>query len=450
MLTDVASYPKWWPARFGVSVLEMMPGLLGTEIEVRPRLTRSFRCRFEEAEPPNTMRVRFFGGVLEGPCYLVLDRLEGATRVRVEIDVFVRGAATAILAFFFPFERLHGFQSGRVLRALRARVKAISRKSRRGPSAATERAGAPGPTDQTALTAPAVATPARPPDVHANLDWARAYLKVLQTSAPPEELTGHFHEDATSEEFANGVCAEAVRDFKGILEARARSRALWSAQTYDVFDITAGGSQVALEVLWKGVVAHNTDILEQGQEVEARLAIFLKFKDRRIVRQRTYISLGPHPPGSIVRKPDENGDEDVSPARPARANFEAARRFLAALSEGCGPDEMARFFSEDAIQEALPSRLNPNGDRRDLLAMKSARAAGLVLFPKERHDLCGAAGNGSRVAMEVQWTGVAAVDRPPFVRGQEVESRSAVFLEFRDGLIAGQRNYDCVAPGLAM
>ena len=38
------------------------------------------------------------------------------------------------------------------------------------------------------------------------------------------------------------------------------------------------------------------------------------------------------------------------------------------------------------------------------------------------------------------------VDAGPFIAGQTLRARFAIFLEFRDGRIARQRNYDCFDP----
>jgi ketosteroid isomerase-like protein len=435
VLSDVTEYPQWWPARFPVRVLEGGSGLIGSAIEVRPRLSRTFCCRFEEADEPRSMRVRFFGGALEGPCYLVLDPLEGATRVRLEIDVFARGFGTAVLSFIVPFERLHEMQVRRLLSALRNRLAVMSEKESTPPSS--------------------VAISVVPPvlDTQSNLDQARLYLHNLSSPSLPEEIARHFHEDAFEEEFANPVFPKGERrDLRGIIAARARSQAAWTLQKFEMRSATAGGSQVALEVFWTGTAASATDVVSEGQTVEARLAFFLKFKGRRIVRQRTYVSFSPD-------LPDFEDLDDASDAsagtglrvdgsakiesRP-HSHFDIARGYLTALSEGHGPEAIARFFSEDAIQELLPSPLNPRGARRSRTSIARAREKSLALFPAETNDLRGASGGGSKVALEVLWSGVAAADRPAFGRGQEVESHSAVFLEFRDGLIVRQRNYDCV------
>ena len=454
VLADVARYQEWWPVRFGVQVLEAPKSLLGTVIEVRPRLGRTFRCRFEEVQEPRSIRIRFFGGVLEGPCYLVLDSLEESTRVRLEIDVYARGLGVAALSFIFPFERLHSFHVRRLLRALQHRLKALSAPAARDLKTAVASAEPATPLSVPAPAPPSIAAIAPPPrEVLSNLDLARQYLEALSSSLSPAEITRYFHKDATEEEFPNPFLPEgAARNLDGIVDARMVAQAHWTRQRFEMRGATSGGSQVAVEVLWVGTAAHHSEELIQGQTVEARLALFLKFRDRKIVRQRVYRSFEPLGADSLDADADSTASEPVvaqedgrGPQPPSGTNFEIARLYLDALSNGQGPDEVARFFARDAIQELLASPLHPRGARHNLAGIRSAREAWMRLFPTEMHDLQGAAGGSSKVALEVDWTGVSGVDRAHFRKGQEVRCRSAVFLKFRDGLIVRQRNYDCVA-----
>jgi ketosteroid isomerase-like protein len=48
--------------------------------------------------------------------------------------------------------------------------------------------------------------------------------------------------------------------------------------------------------------------------------------------------------------------------------------------------------------------------------------------------------------LEVIWTGTLAVRIPTLAAGAEMCAHFAVFLDFRDGKIAAQRNYDCFDP----
>jgi ketosteroid isomerase-like protein len=127
----------------------------------------------------------------------------------------------------------------------------------------------------------------------------------------------------------------------------------------------------------------------------------------------------------------------------ADGNEAIARRYLAALSARADPDAVAAFFTADAILVALPNRLVPGGASRDVAGMREARARGLALLSAERYDVVGCVSQDRRVAMEVIWSGTARAAAGPFRAGQELRAHFAIFLEFRDGRIASQRNYDC-------
>ena len=128
------------------------------------------------------------------------------------------------------------------------------------------------------------------------------------------------------------------------------------------------------------------------------------------------------------------------------ANLEIARRYLSRLSDGAGPEELESFFAADVVQEEFPNRLLPHGATRDLQTMKDARARGQALLKAESFELLNAVASSDRVAMEVIWTGTVRDAAGPFAAGQALRARFAMFMEFRDGRIVRQRNYDCFDP----
>jgi ketosteroid isomerase-like protein len=78
--------------------------------------------------------------------------------------------------------------------------------------------------------------------------------------------------------------------------------------------------------------------------------------------------------------------------------------------------------------------------------MKEARARGLALLQAEHFELVNAVAGDDQVAMEVIWTGTVRDAAGPFAAGQALRARFALFMEFRDGRIVRQRNYDCFDP----
>jgi len=136
----------------------------------------------------------------------------------------------------------------------------------------------------------------------------------------------------------------------------------------------------------------------------------------------------------------------VTDASTESANLHAARRYLTAIQSGATGDALAAFFTEDVVQEEFPNRLVPAGARRDLAAILEGAVRGQTVLTAQRYDIHSATAAGDRVALEVSWTGTLAIPIGSVPAGGEMRARFAVFLDFRDGRIAAQRNYDCFDP----
>jgi ketosteroid isomerase-like protein len=128
------------------------------------------------------------------------------------------------------------------------------------------------------------------------------------------------------------------------------------------------------------------------------------------------------------------------------ANLAAARRYFAAIEAGATGDALAAFFTEDVVQEEFPNRLVPAGARRDLRALLDGAERGQKVMRSQRLEIQSEMANGDRVALEVIWTGTLAIPLGSLPAGGEMRARFGVFLDFRDGRIAAQRNYDCFDP----
>ena len=134
------------------------------------------------------------------------------------------------------------------------------------------------------------------------------------------------------------------------------------------------------------------------------------------------------------------------------ANLESARRYLAAIEANTNPDRnestpgAEQFFAPDVEQEEFPNRLVPNGARRDLAALREGAVRGRAVLRSQRYEVKAAYASGDTVILEVLWVGTLRVAVGALAAGDEMRAHFAVFLEFRDGLIYRQRNYDCFEP----
>ena len=127
----------------------------------------------------------------------------------------------------------------------------------------------------------------------------------------------------------------------------------------------------------------------------------------------------------------------------ANPNLDTARRYIAALEAGVTGDALAAFFTPDVVITELPNRFRPTGGRSELPAILEAAERGQRVMRRQRYEILSIVGDGDRVALELDWTGVLAVPVGTLQPGAEMRDHVAVFLEYRDGLIAAQRHYDC-------
>lgn len=124
------------------------------------------------------------------------------------------------------------------------------------------------------------------------------------------------------------------------------------------------------------------------------------------------------------------------------SNLETARRYLAAI-EAWDTSVPDTFFTADALQEEFPNRLVPNGAQRDVEGLRQAAARGQQVLSSQTYEVLNAIEQGDQIVLEVQWTGTLAIPVGAIPAGGQMRCRSAMVLEFRDGRIARQRNYDC-------
>ncbi|GHG79140.1 nuclear transport factor 2 family protein [Streptomyces griseocarneus] len=128
---------------------------------------------------------------------------------------------------------------------------------------------------------------------------------------------------------------------------------------------------------------------------------------------------------------------------PQHPNIETAVRYHQAVAQGAVGAELVRFFHEEAVQQEYPNALFPDGVRRDLSAVLQAAERGRDILSRQRFEVRNAVAAGDQVALEVTWTGTLAVPLGALPAGHVLRADIAVFLEFRDGRIWAQRNYDC-------
>ena len=127
-------------------------------------------------------------------------------------------------------------------------------------------------------------------------------------------------------------------------------------------------------------------------------------------------------------------------------NLAVARKYLEAVENGAEGGALAEFFTEDVVQEEFPNRLAPIGAHRDLDAIRDAARKGKKQLRAQKFEILNSIVDGDNVALEVFWSGLLAVPVDTLPADTEMRAHISIWLEFRDGKIARQHNYDCFDP----
>jgi predicted ester cyclase len=125
------------------------------------------------------------------------------------------------------------------------------------------------------------------------------------------------------------------------------------------------------------------------------------------------------------------------------SNSLRVREYLSAI-ESMGPFETVyEFFAPEAVVREFPNRVAPQGRIRRLEDMREAYEQGRRIMRSQKYEVQHILEDGDEVAVELEWTGVPAVEVMNLPAGSEMKAFVAMFLRFRDGKIVEQRNYDC-------
>lgn len=125
-----------------------------------------------------------------------------------------------------------------------------------------------------------------PSEARRNLEIARRYLAAIETGADP---FGFLSPDIVQIEYPNQFVPKgAERDMTAMKEAAVRGASVLRSQRYEVRTAIANGDEVALEVLWVGVLAVPVGSLAASDEMRAHFGVFLSFENGLIIRQRNY------------------------------------------------------------------------------------------------------------------------------------------------------------------
>ena len=126
-------------------------------------------------------------------------------------------------------------------------------------------------------------------------------------------------------------------------------------------------------------------------------------------------------------------------------NIEVVRAYLLAIEKG-DASAFESLVDASATFRQWPNAIYPKGATVDVAQARADFERGKALLSSQAYRMLTAMSQGDRVAVEVEWRGVLAIDMKHLAAGSEMAAHCAMFIELADGRITSQRNYDCYEP----
>ena len=128
------------------------------------------------------------------------------------------------------------------------------------------------------------------------------------------------------------------------------------------------------------------------------------------------------------------------------SNVARTHEYLQGVAAMGAPETVADFFAPEAVIQEFPNRIAPQGRIRRGAELRAAYEQGRKILQSQSYDVKNIVEAGDEIAVELEWTGILAIPVMNLPAGSEMKAFVAMFLTFRDGKIASQRNYDCYPP----
>jgi ketosteroid isomerase-like protein len=120
-----------------------------------------------------------------------------------------------------------------------------------------------------------------------NLDRTRAYLASFEKRDGSN--LAYYATDVVQRELPNRlVPSGAVRNFAALAASAEKGKQTVAEERYEVLQLVATGDEVAVEVVWTARLNVPLGSLPAGGLMKAHLAMFITWRDGKIVSQRNY------------------------------------------------------------------------------------------------------------------------------------------------------------------
>ena len=122
IITDINSYPEWWPTSVKIKVLDLSDNLIGSVIKIKPYGGLGFNCEISEAVE-NKRLILKYSGIYSGTGIWNIIEGSGMSTVTYEINLKIESLFIRMLSVFLPIDKIHFNLMNDVLSALQNRLK---------------------------------------------------------------------------------------------------------------------------------------------------------------------------------------------------------------------------------------------------------------------------------------------------------------------------------------
>jgi len=122
ILTDIPSYPLWWPSTLKIKVLNTTQNIIGSQVEIRPYGGIPFFCEFSQSVEPVKLVMKY-SGIYSGLGVWTLSEMNGQTKIDYEIYLEINNLFIRLLSYVVPIEKIHYTLMDKLLFGLESRLK---------------------------------------------------------------------------------------------------------------------------------------------------------------------------------------------------------------------------------------------------------------------------------------------------------------------------------------
>jgi len=133
-----------------------------------------------------------------------------------------------------------------------------------------------------------------------NFARTHQYLQAVASLGPFENVADFYAPDIVIQEFPNRIAPQGrIRRAAELRAAYEQGCKILQSQIYAAHRILEAGDEIVAELEWTGILAVPVMNLPAGSEMRAFVAMFLTFRNGKIVSQRNYDCYSPFDTPSV-------------------------------------------------------------------------------------------------------------------------------------------------------